>query len=123
MSLPDAVRLVYRDPLVLMSNMYAGTVWERDRELLDLLGLRYVLLEKIGPVGAQTAVAEEHRIWIHHDQGARVYSSDRDPRGYAQAYATVAADGEIVSIGQYLNRHSHEVELVAREYRAFTHGV
>jgi hypothetical protein len=53
MSLPDAVRLVYRDPLFLMSNMYAGAVWERDRELLDLLGLHYVLLEKIGPVGSE----------------------------------------------------------------------
>ncbi|WP_393086220.1 hypothetical protein [Streptomyces sp. LN704] len=106
-----------------MSNMYAGAVWERDRELLDLLGLHYVLLEKIGPVGSEATVAEEHRIWIHQDQGARVYSSDTDPRGYAQAYATIAADGEIVSIGQYLNRHSHEVELVAREYRAFTHVV
>ncbi|MEU3294303.1 endonuclease NucS domain-containing protein [Streptomyces longwoodensis] len=123
MSLPDAVRLVYRDPLFSMSNLYAGAVWEPDRELLDLLGLHYVLLEKIGPVGSEATVAEEHRIWIHQDQGARVYSSDTDPRGYAQAYATIAADGEIVSIGQYLNRHSPEVELVAREYRAFTHIV
>ncbi|MHC0433036.1 endonuclease NucS domain-containing protein [Streptomyces sp. O3] len=123
MSLPDAVRLVYRDPLFLVSNMYAGTVWERDRELLDLLGLHYVLLEKIGPVGAEATVADEHRIWVHQDQDARVYSSDTDPRGYAQAYGGIAADGEIVSIGQYLNRHSHEVELVAQEYRALVHVV
>ncbi|MFD5766076.1 hypothetical protein ACFWIN_09675 [Streptomyces sp. NPDC127049] len=106
-----------------MSNMYAGTVWERDRELLDLLGLHYVLLEKVGPVWAEATMADEHRIWVHQDQGARVYSSDTDPRGYAQAYASIAADGEIVSIGQYLNRHSREVELVAKEYRAFVHTV
>ncbi|MFD4787536.1 endonuclease NucS domain-containing protein [Streptomyces sp. NPDC058459] len=123
MSLPDAVRLVYRDPLFLISNMYGGTVWARDRELLDLLGLHYVLLEKIGPVGSGATVEDEHRIWIHREQSPRVYSSDTDPRGYAQAYASIEADGEIVSIGQYLHRHSHEVELVAREYRAFTHGV
>jgi hypothetical protein len=109
---------VYRDPLFLMSNMYAGAVWECDRELLDLLGLPYVLLEKVGPAGSAPTVADEHRIWIHRDQGARVYSSDTDPRGYEQAYASIAADGEIVSIGQYLNRHSHEVEMVAREWRS-----
>jgi hypothetical protein len=118
MSLPDAVRLVYRNPLFLISNMYAGTVWERDRELLDHLGLHYVLLEKIGPVGSAPTVADEHRVWIHRDQGARVYASATDPRGYALAYASIAADGGIVSIGQYLNRHSHEVELVAREWRS-----
>jgi hypothetical protein len=115
--------LVYRDPLFLMSNMYAGAVWERDRELLDLLGLHYVPLEKVGPIWAEATMADEHRIWVDQDQAARVYSSDTDPRGYAQAYASIAADGEIVTIGQYLNRHSREVEPVAREFRAFVHAV
>ena len=123
MALSDAVQLVYRDPLFLMSNMYAGTVWERDRELLDLLGLHYVLLEKVGPIGTEATAADEHRIWVQQDQGARAYSSETDPRGYAQAYDSIAASGEIVSIGQYFNRHAEEVELVAQEYRALVHFV
>jgi hypothetical protein len=82
-----------------------------------------VLLEKIGPVGSEATLTDEHRIWVHQDQGACVYSSDTDPRGYAQAYTNIAADGEIVSIEQYLKEHSHEVQQVAQEYRAFVHVV
>ncbi|MFF8712199.1 endonuclease NucS domain-containing protein [Streptomyces sp. NPDC015184] len=121
MSLPDAVRLVYRDPLFLMSNMYAGTVWERDRELLDLLGLHYVLLESTGPARSEASESDEHRIWAQHEQGARFYSSASHPREYRQAFANIAADGEIVSVGQYIARHSREAEIVAREYRALIH--
>ncbi|MFG3424884.1 endonuclease NucS domain-containing protein [Streptomyces californicus] len=123
MSLPEAVRLVYRDPLFLMSNMYGGTVWERDQELLELLGLQYVLLEKIGPGQTEVSAIDERRIWVRHEQGVRAYSSLADLSAYAQAYADIAANGEIISVTQYLGRHSREVELVAREYRAFVHDV
>jgi hypothetical protein len=91
--------------------------------MVTTLGLHHVLLEKVGPIWAEATMADEHRIWVDQDQAARVYSSDTDPRGYAQAYASIAADGEIVTIGQYLNRHSREVELVARESRAFVRAV
>ncbi|MFE6598060.1 hypothetical protein ACFU9O_08650 [Streptomyces albidoflavus] len=104
-----------------MSNMYAGTVWERDRELLDLLGLHYVLLESIGPAWSEASESDEHRIWVRHEQGARVYSSASHPREFRQAFVSIAADGEIVSVGQYLARNSREAEIVAREYRAFVH--
>ncbi|MCX4548489.1 endonuclease NucS [Streptomyces sp. NBC_01267] len=123
MPLPDAVRLVYRDPLFLMSNVYAGTAWERDRELLDLLGLHYVLLESIGPARTEASASDEHRIWMHHEQGVRVYSSASNSREYTQAYTSIAADGEIVPVRQYLARHSREAETVAREYRAFVHAI
>ncbi|MDI5964964.1 endonuclease NucS domain-containing protein [Streptantibioticus silvisoli] len=121
MSLSEAVRLVYRDPLYLMSRMYGGTVWECDRELLDLLGLHYVLLEKIASGPGRTSAVDEHRIWMQDEEGVRVYSSAADPYEYAQAYTDIAADGEIVSVMQYLNRHAREVEMVAREYRAVVH--
>ncbi|MFF3173272.1 hypothetical protein ACFVQ0_11660 [Streptomyces sp. NPDC057900] len=118
MSLPDAVQLVCRDPLFLMSNMNAGTVWERDRELLDLLGLHYVLLESTGPARSEASESDEHRIWVQHEQGARFYSSASHPPEYRQAFTNIAADGEIVSVGQYIARHSREAEIVAREYHA-----
>ncbi|OWA08849.1 hypothetical protein B9W62_13700 [Streptomyces sp. CS113] len=123
MSLPEAVRLVHQDSLALMSNMYGGTMWERDRELLELLGLQYVLLEKIGPGQAETSAVDERRVWVRHTQGARAYSARANPSAYAQACADIAANGEIISVTQYLNKHSREVELVAREYRAFIHVI
>lgn len=101
--------------------MYAGTVWERDREHLDLLGLHYVLLESIGPAWPDAFESDEHRIWVQHQQGAQDYSLASHPRDCRQAFASIAADGEIVSVGQYIARHSREAEIVARKYRAFVH--
>ncbi|MFD8079354.1 endonuclease NucS domain-containing protein [Streptomyces sp. NPDC059718] len=121
MPLPEAVQLVYGDPHRLISNMYAGTMWQRDRELLDLLGLHYVLLEKIGPSRARSSAVDERRIWVENEQGVCVYSSITQPYDFARAYAEITADGEIVSVEQYLNRYSREVEMVAREYRAVIH--
>lgn len=44
------------------------------------------------------------------------------PYAYTQAYADIAADGEIISATQYLSRRPHEAAMVVREYRAFFHA-
>ncbi|GAB3206384.1 endonuclease NucS domain-containing protein [Marinactinospora thermotolerans] len=117
-TLPEAVRLIHRDPIHWMVNRSAGLGGAYDQELLDLLGLHYVLLEKIGSDPTKGSPVDEHRIWRLREGTAYACSSHEHPQEYAEAYAEITANGEIVSIAKYLAQRRHQVDALAAEYRA-----
>lgn len=116
-ALLEAVRLIYRDPMHWMLSKSDGLGWEHDQELLDLLGLRYVLLEQIGTDPANGSLANEHRIWQLRGDIPYVCSSDEMSQQFAEALAKITVDGELVPIAEYLVRHRHQVDALAAEYR------
>lgn len=112
----EAVRLIYRDPIHWMLNKSDGQGWEHDQELLDLLGLHYVLLEQIGTDPTNGSLSNEHRIWRLRGDTPYACSSDEQPQQYTQAFAEITADGELVSITKYLAQRRHQVDALAAEY-------
>lgn len=101
MDIGSAVHRTHRDPTFWVINRWAGDSWQYDRELLDLLGLRYVLLEKLGPGHASCHLPAEHRLWVFQDGEPRAVSA-RDPQQYAAVLKEITANGEIVSVKKCL---------------------
>jgi len=114
----EAVRLIHRDPIHWMVSRYGGPSWAYDQELLDLLGLHYVLLEQIGPDPTRGSRSNEQRIWRLRGDTPYACSSHEQPQQYAEALADITADGELVTITKYLVQRRHQVDALAAEYRS-----
>ncbi|MEZ0112332.1 hypothetical protein ABH920_006351 [Catenulispora sp. EB89] len=115
----DAVRLVYQDPQYWSATRYGGITWQHDLDLLDLLGLEYVLLDQIGVTPHEASVDNEHRIWTVQNSSAVVHSSRTHPSEYSETFRRLAQDRHIISIMQYLKHNSEYVDIVVQEYREF----
>lgn len=117
-ALTEAVQLVHRDPIHWAINRSSGLGWMHDQELLNLIGLHYVLLEQIGPYAVKGSTANDHRIWHLRGDTLHVCSLRRQPQEYASAYEEIAAGGELVSVAEYLRAQAHEVDALTSAYRA-----
>jgi hypothetical protein len=117
--LAESFRRTYRDVMHWQVQGACGISWVSDQDLLGRLGLRYILLEQIGPE-PPPSLANESRIWMLEDGAVRSYSATSDPDEYALVFDRISHRGELVSVGRYLAEQAPVVDVVVSQYR---HGI
>ncbi|MEU1994008.1 endonuclease NucS domain-containing protein [Nocardia gamkensis] len=115
--LADAVQYIYPDRYAWFARRWDGDSWIYDNLLLHHLGLRYVLLEKIGPDPYTDSLDNEHRIWLFDNDDVRMYSSHTDLKQFLDILIEIGVDQDIVSATTYLTDHADPIEPILARYR------
>jgi hypothetical protein len=101
-ALQRRVKIVYRDPLAWACHHYGGSTWQADSELLELLGLWYVI-----------------NVQVLALNGASEFETIRDYTVLPSALdaQTVEANGGLHSLDEFVQRHAEEIYLLVQDYR------
>jgi hypothetical protein len=76
-----------------MAARYGGLTWIHDQNLIECLGLRYVLLEIVGSDPSRPQVTDERAIWLMQNGCLkRISSSDRHE--FETALAEISYGGQ-----------------------------
>jgi hypothetical protein len=96
------IQRVFRDSWSWYAARYAGVGWQADRELLQLLGMWYV-------ADVSVLIPQAHGGFEEHDSWTAL------PKDLKSE--TVENWGGLLSLADFIERHSEEVFLLIREYR------
>jgi hypothetical protein len=101
-TLQRRIRTVYPDPLAWTSHQYGGSTWQADSELLELLGLWYVInVQILAPGGAGGFEVLDDCVGLPSALDAR----------------TVEANGGLHSLNEFVQHHAEEIYLLVQDYR------
>jgi hypothetical protein len=101
-ALQRLIRIVYPDPLAWTSHQYGGSTWQTDSELLELLGLWYVInVQILAPDGAGGFEVLDDCVGLPSALEAR----------------TVEANGGLHSLNEFVQHHAEEIYLLVQDYR------
>lgn len=112
----NRVSLVYRDAMHWQTHRLMDAAWITDLDLLNLLGLRYVLIEQIG--GNLLNTSEPHELRLHFMQDADLCTlpipcegSQLRDAGWNGAY----------SLDTFLEKYSDQIDAMISTYRSGFH--